>query len=260
MSSAMDDTAGYRPNTTHSRSKRSGIRHGVVLNQTTPLLLMPFEDQAATNTVDPPSPRRDPADGTYDFAHPGYQYQLMTPPTDTLDAPPDSSSDQILQPYYGKYVQSSQAIESDRILSTPPTGVTSLPLSRDHQNWGPPQSCKDRTSTSHTQWLLPSPPTSPPNIIVEVPPDFTKPGKLTTSRPGKQPHDVSYRAFSGPMLQTSTVPPRWSTNCTVLKADTSIDVGNVTSPTCMIGLPFGGMTEMTLPLPPGEIKGISCDD
>ena len=59
------------------------------------------------------------------------------------------------------------------------------------------------------------------------------------------------------MLQTSTEPHYWSTNCTVLKADTSLDPGNVVSPTCMVGLPFGGMVEMILPLPKGEITGRS---
>ena len=52
------------------------------------------------------------------------------------------------------------------------------------------------------------------------------------------------------MWQTSSDPNFWNNNRTVLKSDSSIEPGNVLSPTWMIGLPFGSMTEMAGMYPP----------
>ena len=99
--------------------------------------------------------------------------------------------------------------------------------------------------------MLPSPPQSPrmstrpspvPIRNVAVRKSSSHPKTLTGNRP----------AYDDPMMQTSTDPHYWAVNCTVLKADTRMEPGNVISPTCMIGLPFGGMVEMTLPLPPAD--------
>ncbi|KAK5168830.1 uncharacterized protein LTR77_006139 [Saxophila tyrrhenica] len=103
---------------------------------------------------------------------------------------------------------------------------------------------------------LPTPPATPqqrskassPRMSIALQP----PNTAVTRRRGeggpKSNHDSK--------LQTAIEPPHWSTNCTVLKADSSTDKGNVVSPTCMVGLPFGGMVEMMLPLPGGEIKDV----
>lgn len=72
------------------------------------------------------------------------------------------------------------------------------------------------------------------------------------------PAEAPWRQYTDPMWQTSSDPHYWSRNRTVLKSDCNIEIGNVTSPTWMIGLPFGGMTEMAMCYPQveqGAIKG-----
>ena len=66
------------------------------------------------------------------------------------------------------------------------------------------------------------------------------------------PTDVPWRVYTDPMWQTSSDPHFWSVNRTVLKADSSTEVGNVVSPTWMVGLPFGSITEMAECYPSGE--------
>jgi hypothetical protein len=98
---------------------------------------------------------------------------------------------------------------------------------------------------------LPSPPSSPQ----PVPRQSSVPKHGAQSRPASsrpKSNKVGRSSCNDPMLHTSTDPHYWAVNCTVLKADTNIEIGNVTSPTCMIGLPFGGMVEMALPMPSRE--------
>ncbi len=127
--------------------------------------------------------------------------------------------------------------------------------------------------------MMPSPPTSPAifaplappikalsielqhNITTSSPaiyPTNSLPAPHKTSRPTRfkqnpvplinSPHHYSL----DPHMQTSTDPHEWKLNCLVLNADTSLEVGNVTSPTLMVGLPFGGMVEGVVPSPPEE--------
>jgi hypothetical protein len=56
--------------------------------------------------------------------------------------------------------------------------------------------------------------------------------------------DDSPPADEKPKIRNSSDVPEWTTNFTVLKCDTRLGCGNVTSPTFMVGLPFGGITEM----------------
>ena len=55
---------------------------------------------------------------------------------------------------------------------------------------------------------------------------------------------VPWRLYADPMYQTSSDPQYWGANRTILKVDASTENGNVISPTWMVGLPFGSMTEM----------------
>lgn len=92
--------------------------------------------------------------------------------------------------------------------------------------------------------MLPSPPSSPPCSADRVLPPSAEipPTQLPTPAP-EEPWPV----YTDPMLQTSSDPHFWGTNCTILRADRKIEPGNVISPTAMVGLPCGGMIEMTLP-------------
>ena len=56
--------------------------------------------------------------------------------------------------------------------------------------------------------------------------------------------EVPWRSYADPMYQTSSDPQYWATNRTILKVDANTEHGNVISPTWMVGLPLGSMTEM----------------
>ena len=92
--------------------------------------------------------------------------------------------------------------------------------------------------------MLPSPPSSPscsPDQALPLPTEMPPP-QLPTPAP-----EAPWGVYTDPMLQTSSDPHFWGTNCTILRADRNLEPGNVISPTAMIGLPCGGMIEMTLP-------------
>ena len=66
------------------------------------------------------------------------------------------------------------------------------------------------------------------------------------------PEEPPWRLYTDPKWQTSSDPHFWSNNRTILKSDGSTENGNVVSPTWMVGLPFGSMTEMAESYPCDE--------
>lgn len=280
MSSVMDDTAGQRSREPCSLPKDAGSRHEAAVKQTTPILLTPLtDDQAATPRAAAYSSTPLLCNSRHGFPSSGRQYQPITPPADSLDAPSAQSIELTSQIHWNQSPSSSslKAVASQQNLLTPPTEPPNqLHLqSRDREHTRLEWSYADQTVLHSTEWLLPSPPTSPKTAIVQRRLDTTSTIKSRTptlSEPNghrspptqgsrrKQSHDIGPQHSPDPMFQTSTDPHYWSTNCTVLKADTSIGVGNVISPTCMVGLPFGGMTEMALPLPSTGLSGVSDDE
>ncbi|KAK3697711.1 hypothetical protein LTR37_017293 [Vermiconidia calcicola] len=85
--------------------------------------------------------------------------------------------------------------------------------------------------------MLPSPPSSPscsPDQALPLPTEMPPP-QLPTPAP-----EAPWGVYTDPMLQTSSDPHFWGTNCTILRADRNLEPGNVISPTAMIGLPCGG--------------------
>ena len=79
--------------------------------------------------------------------------------------------------------------------------------------------------------------------------------KTDLSTSSRRPADEPWRLYTDPMLQTSSDPHYWSTNRTILKSDGHTDPGNVVSPTWMVGLPFGSMTEMAQSYPSAGCLG-----
>jgi hypothetical protein len=69
--------------------------------------------------------------------------------------------------------------------------------------------------------------------------------------------EVPWRFYADPMYQTSSDPQYWATNRTILKVDANTEHGNVISPTWMVGLPFGSMTEMAEAYPELDKRSVS---
>lgn len=179
-------------------------------------------------------------------------YQPITPPTQGGDnVPYESSADgshvnaSIGSTHIQAYDMKSPTWPSrdgQRLLSPMPPSPSPSP---SHDLAGRMPAGKDSV-IRRSKTALPSPPSSPQAPLKSVP-ESTRSKHFTGKPPRLQSVEHWRPTFSDPTMQTSIDPHFWSTNCTVLKADTHLKIGSVISPTCMVGLPFGSMTEMAVP-------------
>ena len=106
-----------------------------------------------------------------------------------------------------------------------------------------------------TKITNPSPPNSTREMHERAIPLLVKPATSVSHKRDMSMSDSPppWRQYTDPMWQTSSDPHFWSVNRTILRSDRLVDPGNAISPTWMIGLPFGGMTEMAHSYPQNEV-------
>ena len=96
-------------------------------------------------------------------------------------------------------------------------------------------------SLYHHSPQKPLPPSMQSDRAVSLSPDQSSFSPLPSS--SSPPVELPWRkAAADPKWQTSSDPHYWTVNRTVLKADTSVEHGNVVSPAFMIGAGFSSMT------------------
>lgn len=223
------------------------------LNYDTSLVSFDFSQQAAV---------QDFADYAIDYwAAEGLP---ITPPWQPSDVSFTDNLHSQAYPCYQAFNGDGGLVEMSNLENAPPplqtTGIVAPARTSRVQCQDNPSSQTDaQLNSSKAQQTLLSPPSTPQgNVKVSSPaPQGSLPTEQRTNIVGTAARTPCC-VYTDPMMQTSTVPHYWSTNFTVLRADTSTVPGNVVSPTCMVGLPFGGMVEMTLPHPDGEIKDPSA--
>jgi hypothetical protein len=183
-------------------------------------------------------------------------YLPITPPMDMLDDPSTDDDGMFYDSGFPEELTAS-LFDGFEIPQDPTVKDVRPEISRDHMATKPLRHQAATYHFSQSTTMLPSPPSSP-TATLQTPPlpksKITTTSSLTKEKVGKPANALPLESFPDPMMQTSTVPFYWGSDCTVLKADTSIQHGSVTSPTCMVGLPFGSMTEMSLPHPGSESR------
>ena len=238
---AMDEVVARKGLTSGRRPKHTGntgYGHAAAAHHHFPTYLMPYEQQAAVDAL-PPSLRPNRPIINDDFDVVGMPHPPITPPTDKLPyspecvydhSPPSGPKEHYLpEGYHVPHVQPHPSA-SRQMKSSPARDICHPPTTKD--------------PVRHQKGLLPSPPASPQHVMSETLLHVANARPLPSPGGTETPSNLPSQ---DPMFQTSTNAHFWSTNCTVLKVDTCIRHGNVTSPTCMVGLPFGSMTEMIVP-------------